>query len=121
MTSLYEINMLNQPAVWKKLLDIYILRNLNIDNAQKVIFVGTGSSFWMVRFAEFLWREYYKGNKSTLPLSVQSFDFIKSTYLVSHKDIVVVFSHCGTKTFSIKALEFAKKCGGYYDSRNRNW
>ena len=43
------------------------------------------------------------------PLSIQSFDFVKSKYAVSENDLVVVFSHRGTKTFSMQALEIAKK------------
>jgi glutamine---fructose-6-phosphate transaminase (isomerizing) len=42
---------------------------------------------------------------------VQSFDFVKSKYVISHNDIVIVFSHRGTKTFSMKALEIAKNYG----------
>jgi glutamine---fructose-6-phosphate transaminase (isomerizing) len=88
----------------------YLLpQDLKTLSGKRIIFVGIGSSYWASRFAEFLWREYYKGNAVTEFLSIQSFDFVKSRYPVSHKDIVVVFSHRGTKTFSIEALEYAKK------------
>lgn len=40
---------------------------------------------------------------------IQSYDFINSRYFVSPNDIVVVFSHRGTKTFSIRALEMANR------------
>jgi glutamine---fructose-6-phosphate transaminase (isomerizing) len=111
MRTLYETNILNQPSEWNRLLYTQLPQDLNTDKSEKVFFVGIGSSYWMARFAEFLWRQYYEGNAAIEPLSVQSFDFVKSKYLVSHKDIVVIFSHRGTKTFSIKALGFAKKCG----------
>ena len=45
------------------------------------------------------------------PSAVQSFDFVRSKYVLSRNDIAVVFSHRGTKTFSIKTLEIAKKSG----------
>jgi glutamine---fructose-6-phosphate transaminase (isomerizing) len=113
MTSLYEVNILNQPKEWKKLLNTPIPQDVNSIILKKIVFVGIGGSYWASRFAEFLWREYYMVNTTTTAelLSVQSFDFVKSKYVVTHNDIVVVFSHRGTKTFSMKALEVAKKYG----------
>jgi fructoselysine-6-P-deglycase FrlB-like protein len=115
-SSLYETNILNQPAEWKRLLlqtTPPIPLDLNAIRPKKIFFVGIGSSYWVARFAEFLWREHhhhhYTNDTTTEPLSVQSFDFVKSKYLVSENDIVVVFSHRGTKTFSMQALEIAKK------------
>jgi glutamine---fructose-6-phosphate transaminase (isomerizing) len=114
MTSLYETNILNQPSEWKRLLNLPLptkLKNLQTD---RIVFIGIGSSYWVARFAEFLWREYNTGTSittTTTPSSIQSFDFVRSKYIVSKNDIVVVFSHRGTKTFSIKALEIAKESG----------
>ena len=42
-------------------------------------------------------------------IAVQSYDFVNSRYIVSPDDIVVIFSHRGTKTFSIRALEVVKE------------
>jgi DNA-binding MurR/RpiR family transcriptional regulator len=42
-------------------------------------------------------------------IGVQSYDFVNSRYIVSPDDIVVIFSHRGTKTFSLRALEVAKE------------
>ncbi|MGH9965370.1 MAG: SIS domain-containing protein [Nitrososphaeraceae archaeon] len=111
MTSLYEMNILNQPTDWRNLLNISLPVDLSTTRASRIVFVGIGSSYWVSKFAEFLWREYNKTNAIAELLSVQSFDFVKSKYFVSHKDVVVVFSHRGTKTFSIGALEVAKKYG----------
>jgi fructoselysine-6-P-deglycase FrlB-like protein len=127
MTSLYEINMLNQPAEWSKLLNTPVPEDLTSISPKKIVFVGIGSSYWMSRFAEFLWREHKVNTTTTAAaaatelLSVQSFDFVKSKYIVTHNDIVVVFSHRGTKTFSMKALEVAKKIWSNNNSHNRNW
>jgi fructoselysine-6-P-deglycase FrlB-like protein len=54
MTSLYEINMLNQPAEWSKLLNTPVPEDLTSISPKKIVFVGIGSSYWMSRFAEFL-------------------------------------------------------------------
>jgi glutamine---fructose-6-phosphate transaminase (isomerizing) len=110
MTSLYETNILNQPSTWKQLLNSSMPIELIDLQANRIIFIGIGSSFWIARIAEFLWREY--NTKTTIrPCSVQSFDLVKSKYVISDNDIVVVFSHRGTKTFSVKALELAKNNG----------
>jgi glucosamine--fructose-6-phosphate aminotransferase (isomerizing) len=110
MASLYETNILNQPSEWKWLMNSLIPIELKNIQANKITFIGIGSSYWVARFAEFLWREYNSGAAIT-PSSLQSLDFVRSKYTVSKNDIVVVFSHRGTKTFSIKALEIAKANG----------
>jgi glutamine---fructose-6-phosphate transaminase (isomerizing) len=115
MTSLYETNILNQTAEWKRLLTRPLPSGLNSLRPKKIVFVGIGSSYWVARFAEFLWREYTKRPQEmgidTIS-SVQSYDFVRSKYLISTDDvIVVVFSHRGTKTFSMQALEDAKRAG----------
>lgn len=108
MTSLYERNISNQLDEWRKLLGTPLQSDLNSIHSNRIIFVGIGSSYWAARFAEFLWRDHHT---TTQPLSVQSFDFVKSKCIVSYDDIVVVFSHRGTKTFSMQALEIAKNYG----------
>jgi fructoselysine-6-P-deglycase FrlB-like protein len=120
-SSLYETNILNQPAEWKRLLNTPLPTDLNTISPKKIAFVGIGSSYWVARFAEFLWRDHYRNDiystannaaSSIEPLSIQSFDFVKSKYLFSNKDMIVVFSHRGTKTFSLQALDIAKN--GYH-------
>ena len=44
-------------------------------------------------------------------MSLLSYDFVKSKYLISSNDIFIVFSHRGTKTYSIQSLNLAKKSG----------
>jgi fructoselysine-6-P-deglycase FrlB-like protein len=110
----YETNILNQPIEWKRLLRTPIPSELNTITPKKIIFVGIGSSYWVARFAEFLWREHFTNTSTSTntriePLSVQSFDFVKSKYVISTNDMVVVFSHRGNKIFSMQALEIAKK------------
>src|SRR5712691_2792550 len=74
---------------------------------RRTVFVGIGSSYWAARFSEFLWREFVNPDC----ISLQSYDFVRSKYLISPNDIFVVFSHRGTKTFSIQSLDLAKKSG----------
>lgn len=110
MASLYEAKFLNQPLEWKRLLNLPIPIEPKNIRAKKVAFIGIGSSYCVARFAEFLWKKYNSGAAIT-PSSIQSFDFVRSKYVISKNDIVVVFSHRGTKTFSMKASEIVKESG----------
>ena len=78
-------------------------------NSQKIrlVFVGIGSSYRAARISECLWREHVNPDC----ISLHSYDFVKSKYFISANDIFVLFSHRGTKTFSLQALEIAKKSG----------
>src|SRR5215208_4870780 len=111
--TLYETNILNQPAEWKRLLDISIPVELKTIGYKKIVFVWIGSSYCVARIAEFLWREYVTNTvtnstfKTIESLSIQSFDFVKSYHALSNNDMVVVFSHRASKTFSTQALEAA--------------
>lgn len=105
MTFLYETNILNQPLEWRRILDIQLPSRLSALDFKKIYFIGIGSSFWVAKIAEFLWREYVEMDAT----AVQSYDFVNSRYIVSPDDIVVIFSHRGTKTFSIRALEIVKE------------
>ena len=107
MISLYETNMLNQLQEWKRILlhshlpsALYTINS----NKRRIVFVGIGSSYWAARISEFLWREHVNPDC----ISLHSYDFVKSKYLISQNDIFVVFLYRGTKTFSIQALELAK-------------
>lgn len=105
MTFLYETNILNQPLEWRRILDIQLPSRLSALDFKKIYFIGIGSSFWVAKIAEFLWREYVEMDA----IAVQSYDFVNSRYIVSPDDIVVIFSHRGTKTFSLRALEVVKE------------
>jgi glutamine---fructose-6-phosphate transaminase (isomerizing) len=105
MTFLYETNILNQPLEWRRILDSPLPSKLPTLDFKRIYFIGIGSSFWAAKIAEFLWREYVRMDAFT----VQSYDFVNSRYFISPDDIVVIFSHRGTKTFSIRALEVVKE------------
>lgn len=100
---------MNQLEEWKRILDSPLPSALYTINPTKrrLVFVGIGSSYWAARFSEFLWREFVNPGC----ISLESYDFVRSKYLISANDIFVVFSHRGTKTFSIQSLDIAKKSG----------
>ena len=107
MKSFYELNILNQLEEWKRLLKSPLPSAIYTINPTKrrIVFVGIGSSYWAARFSEFLWREFVNPDC----ISLQSYDLVRSKYLISPNDIFVVFSHRGTKTFSIQSLDVARK------------
>ena len=114
MISNYERNVLDQPEEWTRLLRTKLPRGLdttfNLPKSGRLIFAGIGSSYWAARFSEFLWRDYAHVGGGEDPISIQSFDFVRTRDLhIQPEDIVIVFSHRGTKTFSMQSLEIAKK------------
>jgi DNA-binding MurR/RpiR family transcriptional regulator len=101
--SIYETNFL-------KLYDMKFPQNIYqiVKGRKRVYFVGTGSSFWISGISEFLCKKYLDRIELDI-ISVTSFDFVRSRFLVSTNDIVVVFSHrAGPNTISIRALDKAK-------------
>jgi fructoselysine-6-P-deglycase FrlB-like protein len=112
LISNYERNILNQSEVWKKLLDAKLPSKLEsvLSSSKRLVFVGIGSSYWAARISEFLWRDYAKVDGRKDPISIQSFDFVKIPNLyLRPEDIVIIFSHRGTKIFSMQALDITKK------------
>jgi fructoselysine-6-P-deglycase FrlB-like protein len=112
--SFYERNVLDQPNEWKRLLRTKLPSRLgtaaNPSTSRRLVFVGIGSSYWSARFSEFLWRDYADVGGGKDPVSFQSFDFVRIRDLhIRPEDIVIVFSHRGTKTFSMRSLEIAKR------------
>ncbi|HEY7573447.1 MAG TPA: SIS domain-containing protein [Nitrososphaeraceae archaeon] len=110
MISYYEANVLNQLQEWKRIIiQSHLPSAIYTTNSQqrRLIFVGIGSSYWAARISEFLWREHVSPDC----ISLHSYDLVKSRFLISTNDIFVLFSHRGTKTFSLQALEIAKKSG----------
>lgn len=53
---------------------------------QENLFVGIGSSFWVAKIAEFLWREYVHMDA----IAINSYDFVNSKYFVHASDVVTV-------------------------------
>jgi hypothetical protein len=54
---------------------------------RRIVFVGIDSSYWAERLTEFLWRESVNPDC----IALQSYDFVRSKYLISPNDIFVVF------------------------------
>ena len=68
----YETNILNQPLEWRRILDIPLPSRLSTADFKRIHFIGTGSSFWAAKIAEFLRREYVHMDA----IAVQSYDFV---------------------------------------------
>jgi fructoselysine-6-P-deglycase FrlB-like protein len=84
MTFLYESNILNQPNEWKKILDVPLPPELSILDFKRIYFIGIGSSFWVAKIAEFLWREYVHMDA----IAINSYDYVNSEYFVQENDVV---------------------------------
>eukprot|EP00743_Colponemidia_sp_Colp-15_P003383 GILK01003657.1.p1 GENE.GILK01003657.1~~GILK01003657.1.p1 ORF type:complete len:381 (-),score=48.60 GILK01003657.1:169-1311(-) len=76
-------------------------------SSRNIFVVGTGSSLHASQMTQFLFRD--AGLLRTW--AVSSFDFALYPQPVEPNDVVIVYSHRGTKSFSVKAIEKSKELG----------
>lgn len=74
---------------------------------RRVFFVGVGSSHHAAQIACWLWRRLV----SPEAFAVHSFDFVRAPQPVKAADAVVLFSHRGTKSFTVEASKLARAAG----------
>lgn len=101
-----------QPATWRRL--VAQTRDKAHEVAQaltgnrRIYLVGTGTSFHAAQTGENIFRAI-----SGLPdvRAITAFDFALYTPALSRDDAVIVMSHRGTKTYSLRSLEIAQGVG----------
>lgn len=74
MPFLYETNILTQLLNGEEFLDSPLHSNLFNLDFKRIYFIGTGSSFWAAKIAEFPWREYVQMDA----IAIQSYDCCSS-------------------------------------------
>lgn len=107
MASRYEKNILLQPDLIRAVLDCPRPRWMDDLLKRRVFFVGIGSSFHAAQISKALWRRHV----SVDAYAAQSFDFSRMPHPVGAGDCVVLFSHRGSKSFTVEAAAAAKKAG----------
>jgi glucosamine--fructose-6-phosphate aminotransferase (isomerizing) len=105
--SKFEKNIFLQPSVITEILNAPRPDWMDPCLRKPVFFVGTGTSYHAAEIAKFLWRQ----SISPEAYAVQSFDFVRISQPVRKGDLVVLFSHRGTKTFTVQAAEKACQQG----------
>jgi len=110
--SIYYKNWIGQKQEWMNILSNSplpsdLLEFLKNTPPKRTIFVGIGSSFWASQLSDSLWREH----ASMDAIAIHSYDFANSKYFLDSRDLVVVFSHRGTKGFSVDSIKKAKMYG----------
>ncbi len=79
-----------------------------IDKAQNIFLVGTGTSYHAAWSSQFILRAAYPKKQIQ---AISAIDFALYEPDTKPDDLVILFSHRGTKQHSIKSLERAKKNG----------
>lgn len=101
-----------QPSVFKEVVNqnqeqIKELEKL-LTAANKIFLVGTGTSYHAAWTSSFILKSQVK-DRIILPQT--AIDFALYEQAVNPEDVVVVFSHRGTKKYSLQSLEKANKRG----------
>lgn len=108
VVSRYEKNVLQQPELIRRILDAPAPAWFaTLKRRKRVFFVGVGSSFHAAQISQRLWRRFV----STEAWAEHSFDFVKEPQPVDRGDVVVLFSHRATKSYTVQAAAKAKKAG----------
>ena len=106
--SKFKKNIFSQPFHISEILASPKPAWMDLLRNKSIYFVGTGTSYHAAQIAKILWRQYVSSDAH----AVQSFDFVRSPQSVKKGDVVVLFSHRGTKTFTVQAAEKAYAAGG---------
>lgn len=91
-----------------------------LEDSKRVFLVGTGTSYHAAWAAQYVLRSTIKNKRvSALP----SIDFALYGEEINNEDLVIVFSHRGTKQYSLQSLERSKQAGAktiLITGRNKN-
>jgi glutamine---fructose-6-phosphate transaminase (isomerizing) len=79
-----------------------------ISGAERLFLVGIGTSYHAAQIIEHAMREYGGGIRA---YPVHSFDFALYGPELTRNDCVIIISHKGTKSYSVRALEKARAAG----------
>lgn len=101
-----------QPAAWTRVAirarDQARRLGQTTNANQRIYLVGTGTSYHAAQTGENILRAYSGANDVR---AVTAFDFALYTPTLYQSDVVIVISHRGTKTYSVKSLEIARGAG----------
>lgn len=105
--SRYEKNIFLQPAIIHDAIESAKAPWMAELKTRRLFFVGIGTSYHAAELAKMMWRDYV----SAQAFAVNSFDFVKTPQPISEGDVVVVFSHRGTKSYSVESANLASAAG----------
>jgi glutamine---fructose-6-phosphate transaminase (isomerizing) len=106
-SSRYEKNIGLQPGLISGILKASRPAWMDELKDKPVYFVGVGTSFHLAQIAKMLWRKHV----SLKAHAVHSFDYARIPQPAGKGDVVVLFSHRGTKSFTVEAAKKASAAG----------
>ena len=104
--SRYEANLFAQPALVREALAAPAPTWLKPPRGRKVFLVGVGTNHHAARVAAWLWSRAGLDARA-----VHSHDFVSRPYRLSRGDLGIFLSHRGTKSFTVRAEEMARRAG----------
>lgn len=105
--SRYERNILLQPELIREIMASPPPAWMAELRSRRIFFVGVGTSYHLAQVAKTLWRR----SVSVEAEAVHSFDFVRLPQPIRRGDVAVLFSHRGTKSFTVEAAGAAHKAG----------
>lgn len=105
--SRYEKNILLQPELVSMILAKPRPAWMGELKDRQVYFVGVGTSFHLAQISKMLWRRHVAHKAH----AVHSFDYARIPQPAGEGDVVVLFSHRGTKSFTVEAARRAREAG----------
>lgn len=105
--SRYEKNIQLQSRLIEAILEAPLPPWMPGLRSRRLFFAGVGSSFHAAQIAARLWRQFI----SPEAWAEHSFDFARSPQPAKPGDVVALFSHRGTKSFTVEAARKARGAG----------
>ena len=103
----YEANILVQPKLIEEILKQQPYSWMSPLKGQRFYFVGIGSSYHVAEIACWLWRKFV----AVEAYAVSSFDGVKTPQPFKSGDVVVLFSHSGSKSYTLESAKVARVQG----------
>lgn len=107
MPSRYEKNIALQPELIRAILKAGRPAWMEELRERTIYFVGVGTSFHLAQISKMLWRRHV-GLRAH---AVHSYDFARLPQPAAKGDAVCLFSHRGTKSYTVESTATAKKLG----------
>lgn len=105
--SRYERNVALQPALIREILATEAPAWMAELRSRRFFFIGVGTSYHLAQLSKIIWRRYV----SVEAEATHSFDFSRLPQPLRPGDVAVLFSHRGTKSFTVEAARLAHRAG----------
>lgn len=103
----YERNVSLQPGLIRAIFEAPPPAWMAELRARRMFFIGVGTSHHLAQLSKILWRRLVSPRAE----AVHSFDFVRLPQPIGEGDVAVLFSHRGTKSYTVEAARKAGAAG----------